>query len=87
MFAYATATMPVNPRGDMSDRRGGDHWRRLKQSLGVDAQDIHGYGYVTVKIIFVDWLPMQIDTLERVCTRRLDRDQAVVTVDGTGPRA
>ena len=54
---------------------GAEHWRRLRQSLTVDAQDIGGYGYVTVKIAFEDGLPVQIDTLERQPRRRLDRER------------
>jgi hypothetical protein len=52
----------------------GEHWRRLRQALTVDAQDIGGYGYVTVKIAFEDGLPVQVDTLERQARRRLDRE-------------
>lgn len=68
----------------MMPSRNKPHWRRLIWALGQEAHDLHGFGSLTVKITFVDGLPVQMDTLERRCTRRLDRNCKPATTAARG---
>jgi len=62
----------------MTERRGGDHWRRLTRALGLEAQQVGGFGEVTVAITFSDGVPHQVRVVERRPTYRLDRESTPI---------